>query len=85
VPRHWWISLSSSDCKDRRKQLQRALGTDGDVVRFWAGKKKRRCYALVVGSVDNVPDDMLADPRRLRPVLLIDDDDENDDDLGDVD
>ena len=83
MPRHWWIVLGASDCNDKKKKLRTLLGSKA-VVRVWSGKKKQRCYAIVAGPVDGIPDDMLADPVKLPPVLLIDDDDANDDDLGDV-
>jgi len=76
VPPHYWIVFFSSDPKQKRKDLQKKLGRDGKVLHAWKGKKKNRGYAVVTGSVEKIPDDMLV----VTPMLI-----EDDDDLEDVD
>lgn len=76
MPPHHWVPIRLSDPKKRKQELKRALGSRGQVVRFWSGKKKNRGYALVAGSVDDLPAELLA-----GPTIVV----EDDDDLDDVD
>lgn len=57
----------------KKRELKRALGDHGDVVYMWKGRKRQdRCYALVAGAVERIPEDIIVDKQ---PVLVEDDDD----------
>ncbi|MGH3047248.1 MAG: hypothetical protein ACRDNC_09640 [Gaiellaceae bacterium] len=76
MPPHYWIVFFSSDPKQKRKELEKALGRDGKVVHAWKGSKKGRGYAVVSGAVEKIPKSKLV----VKEPMLI----EDDDDLEDV-